>query len=84
MGDVVVTQGNATQMVCYWENGNPPAAAGLLNNRGVEVETRKDRELRHTIRDVSWHDAGLTWMCQVPRAVENKMATLTVKGENRP
>ena len=71
------------RMVCYWENGNPPSAARLLNEAGVEVATSEEELLRHTIQNVSWRDAG-TWECQVPRAVENKTATLTVKGEGRP
>jgi len=75
-----VARGDILQMNCRWQNGNPPAAATLLNNRSAEVEKSTQPELTHTISDVSWHDAG-TWTCQAPGALENKTFTFSVIGE---
>ena len=78
----VVSQGDAVDFTCLWENGNPPTSVRLMNYKGVEVEIDRGNrgELRHKIHNVSWHDAG-TWTCQTLGSIENKTITLTVKSE---
>nr|KAG5705514.1 hypothetical protein BaRGS_009167 [Batillaria attramentaria] len=67
-------------IICLWENGNPPVTARLLDRHGVEMEDSIDSsgQIRYRFPAVGCQDAGLI-RCEAPGASHNKTVTLLVR-----
>nr|KAG5705512.1 hypothetical protein BaRGS_009165 [Batillaria attramentaria] len=67
-------------IICLWENGNPPVTARLLDRHGVEMEGNiySSGQIRYRFPAVGCQDAGLI-RCEAPGASHNKTVMLLVK-----
>nr|KAG5692850.1 hypothetical protein BaRGS_020878 [Batillaria attramentaria] len=75
-----VDQNTTVDILCTWDEGNPPVTARLLDRHGVEMEGSiySSGQIRYRFPAVGCQDAGLI-RCEAPGASHNETAMLLVK-----
>ncbi|KAK7481765.1 hypothetical protein BaRGS_00027013 [Batillaria attramentaria] len=76
---IPVPLNDSVDVVCEWENGNPPTEAVLLDTRRQKLQTGlRGKTIRYRFSAVTCEDAGTVY-CEAPEATENKSASLVIQ-----